>query len=156
MERIRKINDDLAIAGQIALEQLPQIVQTGFRSVLNLRSPQETGFLANEQQSVERWQLEYVNFPLEGECLDVWTATQVLNQISSLPKPVLVHCDNAVRSAAIVLMHIATSQGATLDQALNQAQQLGLFRNEDLIAGDRGIGDREQGQKKSITGICDR
>lgn len=59
MQLIRKINHDLAIAGQIDLEQLPQIV---------------------------------------------------LQEIRCLPKPVLVHCDNAIRSAAIALMHIATYQ----------------------------------------------
>jgi uncharacterized protein (TIGR01244 family) len=127
MQLIRKINDDLAIAGQIDLEQLPQIVQAGFRSVLNLRSPQEIGFLSNEQQNAESWQLEYVNAPFEIEFLDDGVTTQILQEIRRLPKPVLVHCDNAIRSAAIALMHIATYQGATLDQAFNQAQQLGLF-----------------------------
>jgi hypothetical protein len=32
-----------------------------------------------------------------------------------------------MRSAAMVLMHIATEQGVSLSQAFKQAEQLGLF-----------------------------
>jgi uncharacterized protein (TIGR01244 family) len=127
MQTIRKINDDLAIAGQIELEQLTQLVEDGFKSILNLRNPQEKGFLPEEQATAEALQLNYVNLPFEIEFVSDQTSTQVLQSISRLPKPILVHCDNAVRAAAIALMHIATRQGATLEEAFHQAKQLGLF-----------------------------
>lgn len=127
MQVIRKINDDLAIAGQIDLEQLPQIVQEGYLSILNLRSPQEVGFLTEERMKAELSGLCYVNCPFELDLMNDEAACQVLQQIAALPKPVLVHCDNAIRSAAIALIHIATRQGASLEQAFKQAKQLGLF-----------------------------
>ena len=127
MQTVRKINDDLAISGQIDLEQLPQIVEDGFNSILNLRSPQEKGFLPEEQDAVEALHLQYVNHPFEVEYISDQASTQVLQLLNQLPKPVLVHCDNAVRAAAIALMHIATCQGATLEEAFHQAKQLGLF-----------------------------
>ncbi|HEY9616786.1 MAG TPA: sulfur transferase domain-containing protein [Microcoleaceae cyanobacterium] len=127
MEPIRKITDELSIAGQITVDQLPQLAQEGFRSVLNLRSPDEAGFLLNEQQKAELVGLYYVNFPFKPEIVDDATATYILQQINILPKPTLVHCDNAVRSAAIALMHIATRQGVSLEKAFKQAKQLGLF-----------------------------
>ncbi|MHC5769509.1 MAG: hypothetical protein ACYTXI_28655 [Nostoc sp.] len=52
MEIVRKINDELAIAGQITLEQLPQVAQEGFKSVINLRSPDEQGFLNSERKKL--------------------------------------------------------------------------------------------------------
>lgn len=127
MQLIRKINDDLAIAGQIDVTQLTQITQDGFHSVLNLRLPQEPGFIADEQLKAEGLGLEYVNIPLDIEQINDQITTLILQRISNLPKPILVHCDNAVRSAAIALMHIATRQGATLEEAFKQAKQLGLF-----------------------------
>lgn len=45
---------------------------------------------------------------------------QVLRQISQLPKPLLVHCDSAIRSAALALIHTATQRGATLVRQLNK------------------------------------
>lgn len=127
MNTIRKINDDLAIAGQLTSEQLQQIVQDGFKSVLNLRSPDEAGFLNNEQQQVEALGLYYINVPVKVEAINDQVADQVLKQIDELAKPILIHCNNAMRSAALALMHIATHQGVSLSQAFKQAEQLGLF-----------------------------
>lgn len=127
MEAIRKINDELTIAGQVTPEQLRQVAQEGFKSVLNLRSPDEEGFLSNEQQQAEALGLYYVNIPVKFEAINDEIADRVLMQTNKLPKPTLVHCDSAMRAAAIVLMHIATRQGATLRQAFKQAEQLGLF-----------------------------
>ena len=127
MEAIRKINDELTIAGQVTPEQLRQVAQEGFKSVLNLRSPDEEGFLSNEQQQAEALGLYYVNIPVKFEAINDEIAARVLMQTNKLPKPTLVHCDSAMRAAAIVLMHIATRQGATLRQAFKQAEQLGLF-----------------------------
>lgn len=127
MQTIRKINEDLAIAGQIDLAQLALIAEEGYQSVLNLRSPQETGFLGEEQQKVELLGLQYVNLPFDLELISDQSANRVLQQIHRLPKPILVHCDTAIRSAAIALIHIATRQGATLEQAFKQAKNLGLF-----------------------------
>ncbi len=127
MEAIKKINDELTIAGQVTPEQLRQVAQEGFKSVLNLRSPDEEGFLSNEQQQAEALGLYYVNIPVKFEAINDEIAARVLMQTNKLPKPTLVHCDSAMRAAVIVLMHIATRQGATLRQAFKQAEQLGLF-----------------------------
>lgn len=127
MKTIRKINDDLAIAGQLTSDQLQQITQQGYKSVVNLRSPDEEGFLSNEQQEIEALGLYYINVPIKVEGINDRVAAQVLQKIDELSKPTLVHCNNSMRSAAIALMHIATHQGVSLGQAFTQAEQLGLF-----------------------------
>lgn len=127
MSIIRKINRELTIAPQLSLEQLKQIAQEDFKSVLNLRSPNETGFLSSEQQEAESLGLFYINIPVNLEAINDDVITEVLKQINQLPKPILVHCDSAIRAAALVLIYIDTQQGATLEQACNKAKQLGLF-----------------------------
>lgn len=127
MEIVRKINDELAIAGQVTPEQLQQLAQEGFRSVLNLRSPDEKGFLNSEQQQAEALGLDYINIPVKIGAVDDEIAALVLQQIDTLSKPALIHSNGAMRAAAMVLMHIATRQGVTLKQAFKQAEQLGLF-----------------------------
>ena len=127
MQPIRKINNQLTIAPQLTLEQLKQIAQEDFQSVLNLRSPDEIGFLSNEQQEAESLGLFYINIPVNLEAINNDVITEVLKQINQLPKPILVHCDSAIRAAALVLIYIDTQQGATLEQACNKAKQLGLF-----------------------------
>ncbi len=127
MDTIRKINDELTIAGQVTPEQLQQIATEGFKSVINLRSREEQGFLNNEQQQAEALGLRYINIPVRFEAINTEVATKVLKQIDEFPKPALIHCDSAIRAAGLVLMHIAIRQGKTLTQALKQAEQLGLF-----------------------------
>jgi uncharacterized protein (TIGR01244 family) len=127
MTAIRKINDELTIAGQLDAVQLEQIVLEGIKSVLNLRSPDESGFLYAEQQLAESQGLYYVNLSVDIKTLDDAIIALVLQKIHQLPKPILIHCDNAVRSVAFALMYIATSQGATYQQAVQQAERFGLF-----------------------------
>ena len=127
MQPIRKINNQLTIAPQLTLEQLKQIAQEDFKSVLNLRSPDETGFPSSEQQQAESLGLFYINIPVNLEAINDDVITEVIKQIHQLPKPILVHCDSAIRAAALVLIYIDTQQGATLEQACNKAKQLGLF-----------------------------
>ncbi|OLP15742.1 hypothetical protein BST81_24800 [Leptolyngbya sp. 'hensonii'] len=127
METIRKINDDLSIAGQIALEQLPQLVEEGVHAIVDLRSPHEKGFSLDEQQKAEFLGLIYINIPFAIDSSSIEAATRILQLMQQLPRPMLVHCDNAMRAAAIALMYIAIRQGVALEKAFDQAKQLGLF-----------------------------
>ena len=51
----------LSAAGQPTPEELKQAAQEGFKSVLNLRSPDEPGFLSDEQQQAQAAGLQYAN-----------------------------------------------------------------------------------------------
>lgn len=127
MEIVRKINDELAIAGPVTFIELRQIVKEGYKSVLDLRSSNH--FPNDEQQQVEHLGLCYVSLPIDAEAMNPEIAVRILNQINQLLKPTLVCCNNAMLAAAMVLMHIAISQGQPLQQAFQRAEELGLFRN---------------------------
>jgi uncharacterized protein (TIGR01244 family) len=127
LQPIRKINDELAIAGQITSAQLHQLAQDGYRTVLNLRSPGEANFSASESSEVEALGLQYVNTPIGLDAIAPDDLNQALEAIVGAKKPALVHCSNGAIAAALVLMHIAIRQGADLEQAFKQAKSLGLF-----------------------------
>jgi len=127
METIRKINDTLAIAGQISLDQLSPLAEEGFCSILNVRSPEEAGFLAIEATQARAMGLVYVHCPFKTEALSEEILLQAFKQINDLPKPLLVHCDTGIRAALIILIYITMQQGTTVKQAIYQAEQLGLI-----------------------------
>lgn len=131
METVRKINNELAIAGQIAPEELKQLANEGYKSVLNLRSPDEQGFQDSEQLSTQLLGLHYANLPIKLTEINPQMALQVFQKIAEMPKPTLIHCDSAVRAIAMVLMYIATKQGMSLEDAFKQAEKLGLL--EDVM-----------------------
>jgi protein tyrosine phosphatase (PTP) superfamily phosphohydrolase (DUF442 family) len=129
MEIIRKINDELAIAGPVTFNDLQQIAKEGYKSVLNLQSFNH--FSNDEQDQIERLGLHYLKLPIDAEVMCLEVAIRVLDQIHQLPKPALVCCNNATLAAAMVLMHIAVSQGQPLQQAFERAEELGLFRRRE-------------------------
>ncbi|MBD2410469.1 hypothetical protein FACHB389_04245 [Nostoc calcicola FACHB-389] len=127
MNIVRKINNELAIAGQVTLDQLKQIADEGYKSVLNLRFPDETGFLVDEQQKTELLGLYYMNLPFKAEDISDRGTLQIFQRIAQLPKPTLIHCDNSIRSAAIVLLYISLKQGIEFEKALQKVINLGLI-----------------------------
>jgi uncharacterized protein (TIGR01244 family) len=131
METVRKINNELAIAGQIAPEGLKQLAQQGYKSVLNLRSPDEQGFQDGEQLYTQLLGLHYANLPTKLTEINPQMVLLVFEKIAEMPKPTLIHCDSAVRAITMVLMYIATKQGMSLEDAFKQAENLGLL--EDVM-----------------------
>lgn len=126
MNPVKKINHELAIAGQISLEQLQQLAAEGYQTVLNLRSPDENGFSNCEAQKTENLGLCYLNIPTYCAAMNSEIAVVILQQMAVLPKPILLHCDTGMRAAAIAFMDIALKQGIAPDQAFLRATQFGL------------------------------
>jgi uncharacterized protein (TIGR01244 family) len=127
MDTVRQITDELAIAGQVTFDELQQLAEAGYRAVMNLRSPDETGFWHDEQQKVECLGLRYINVSISKN-LNLDDMLPVIRQLSELPKPMLVHCDSGIRSAVIVLMQLSIVQGMRAEDAFQRVMKLGLIR----------------------------
>jgi uncharacterized protein (TIGR01244 family) len=131
MEDFIKINDELTVATtQVTSELLQQSASKGFKSVFNLRSPDEEGFLKDEQQQAETIGLQYVNLPVKPKQISNELTHQVLKQIEQLTKPALIHCKTGMRSGLMALIYVATRQGITAKQALEKGKQLGFSLDE--------------------------
>jgi uncharacterized protein (TIGR01244 family) len=126
MDAVRQITDKLAIARQLTLEEMQQLPQAGYRSVVNLRSSQEDGFLETEQSTIEHLGLCYINLMLP-KSLDLSNTLAVVQPLNGLPKPILLHCDNGMRSSIIAMMYLAISQGIRAEEAFQRVTQLGLL-----------------------------
>jgi uncharacterized protein (TIGR01244 family) len=121
-----RINENLTTTGQVTKQQLQQASQEGFKSVLNLRSPDELGYLKDEQQIVEALGLHYINVPVKLEALNEELITKVLATLEQVPKPVLIHCAAAMRSTGVALLSVALQEGLTTEQTLEKARNLGF------------------------------
>lgn len=127
MDVVRKINHELAIAGQITPQQFQLIADDGYKSVINLRSPDEIDLLEHEQEKIEFLGLSYVHYPTKIEEINHRCALEIFQIINALPKPILIHCDNAIRSSAIVFLYIANKQGINWEKAWQRALDLGFM-----------------------------
>lgn len=121
-----RINENLTTTGQVIPQQIKQAIQEGFKSVVNLRSPDELGFFKDEQQVVEALGLHYLNVPLKLEALNEELITKILTALEQIPKPAVVHCAAGMRSTGIALLSIAVEEGLTPEQTLAKARSLGF------------------------------
>lgn len=126
---VKPINDDFSAAGQVTPAELEQAAQKGFKSVLNLRSPNEEGFLQEEPQVAESLGLSYANAPFTPATADETQIAALVAELDKLPKPTLVHCAGGLRASAIALISIAQQEGLTADQAIERAQAAGFDLN---------------------------
>ncbi|MGV0102399.1 beta-lactamase hydrolase domain-containing protein [Nostoc sp. DSM 114160] len=126
MSNTKKVSDDLSAAPQLTSEELKQAAQEGFKSVLNLRYPDEAGFLSDEQQQAEAAGLQYANVPLKPSEANQEQTELAIQEIENLPKPILIHCAAGARASGIALIANAISEGLTYEEISQKAQELGL------------------------------
>ncbi|MEH2353773.1 beta-lactamase hydrolase domain-containing protein [Nostoc sp.] len=126
MSNTKKVSDDLSAAGQLTSEELKQAAQEGFKSVLNLRSPDEPGFISDEQQQAQAAGLQYANIPLKPSEPNQEQTELAIQEIENLPKPILIHCAAGARAGGIALIANAISEGLTYEEISQKAQELGL------------------------------
>lgn len=126
MQNVKRVSDRLSATGQVSPDQLQQAVQEGFKSVLNLRSPGEAGYLSDEQQQSEAAGLHYASVALTPSEPDRELVEKALQEIENLPKPVLVHCGAGARAGGIALIATALQEGLTYEAIAQKAQELGL------------------------------
>ncbi|MEH1857391.1 MAG: sulfur transferase domain-containing protein [Nostoc sp.] len=126
MSNTKKVSDDLSAAGQPTSEELKQAAQEGFKSVLNLRSPDEAGFLSDEQQQAQAAGLQYANVPLKPSEPNQEQTELAIQEIEKLPKPILIHCAAGARAGGIALIANAISESLTYEEISQKAQELGL------------------------------
>ncbi|MBD0336205.1 MAG: phosphatase [Cyanobacteria bacterium Co-bin13] len=125
-ENICPISPDYSSAGQITPEQLQQARQSGFKSVLNLRSPDEADFVSDEAAQAEVLGLAYSNAPVDPKLPESDPLNKALYALENLPKPVLVHCRGGARATAVALAAIAVQENLTLEQFIQQVTEQGL------------------------------
>jgi uncharacterized protein (TIGR01244 family) len=123
---VKPINEDFSAAGQVTPEELEQIAKDGFQSVLNLRSPDEQGFVKDEPQIAESLGLNYANAPFNPASADEKKIAEILAKLDQLPKPTLIHCAGGLRASAIAIFSIAKQQELTALQALEKARSAGF------------------------------
>jgi uncharacterized protein (TIGR01244 family) len=126
-ERMR-INEQITAGRQPTAEELKELAREGFRSVVNLRTwPEEDQPLSPEAEGaqVRDLGLEYLHLPVSTNDLRPEQVDQFRQMLPQLPKPVYVHCHTGKRAGALVMMHMATEQGWSGQEALGKAEEMG-------------------------------
>lgn len=131
MKNLKKITNELYIAGQPTEDEL-RSAGGQFRTVVNLRTEDESGVVPDEERIVESSGLSYAPIPVSPATLDdaaVERFSQALGSEGSTPA--LIHCQGGGRAGIMTLMHLAVTQGWSLEQALEVGAESGIAPAED-------------------------
>ncbi|MHC2068436.1 protein tyrosine phosphatase family protein [Bremerella sp. T1] len=129
MSNTISINDNVTVSGQPTADELKQLPQKGFQSVINFRtngeedqpiSPFEEGQIAQECG------LKYHHIPVSMKSMTPEVVDAFREAYQQMPKPVFAHCKSGKRAGAMVMMHMAVQNGMTGDQTLEKAEAMGF------------------------------
>ena len=121
----------VATAGQPSAAAWPQLADAGYRTVLDLRAPEEPrGY--DEPAAVRAAGLQYVAIPVAQPTLGD-SEFDSFREVVRTPerRPIFVHCATSNRVGALLLPYFALDEGMSLADASRLAQSAGL-RNLDL------------------------
>jgi uncharacterized protein (TIGR01244 family) len=118
--------------GQPTTEQIEAAARAGFRTVINLRTDQESGF-EWEREAVEGLGMRYVQIPVAGA--DGLTHDNIELIDAALREarqsgPVLLHCGSGNRIGAVLALRAAWLQKIDAAEALDYGLASGLTRLE--------------------------
>jgi uncharacterized protein (TIGR01244 family) len=126
MTNIKKISDQFSAGGQPDDEDLKRLADAGFKSVVNLRSPEESGALVNEGQLAEDAGLQYVNIPVRSTEANAELTAKVIAEAAGLPTPIYFHCGAGGRASAAALIAFATEKKLSREDILEKARESGI------------------------------
>lgn len=124
--------EGIATAGQPEQEHLKQLAQAGYRTILDLRTQEEDrGF--DEPKTVRDAGMEYLSIPLEVK--PEAFSDQVFEQARELltdpdRRPVLVHCESAIRVGTLLIPYLILDEERSPDEAVEIASRLGPQKEE--------------------------
>lgn len=118
--------DGIYLSGQPKEADFTAIKEDGIKTVINLRKPDEmTDF--DEKKVVEDLGMTYISLPWNGpEELSDYIFDKSRNLLKNAEKPVLLHCASSNRVGAVWLPYRVLDNGLTLEEALDEAKEVGL------------------------------
>ena len=125
--------EGVATAGQPTEEELKKLAEAGYRTIVDLRMPQEDRGFA-EPDAVREAGMEYVDIPLDSgdpgsfgdEDFDHFRELMTNGEC----RPVLVHCGTATRVGALMVAHLILDEGMSPDEAVETARRIGPEKEE--------------------------
>lgn len=128
---LREIVSGISIGGQPTPEEISQLHDDGYRTLVNVRTTDDDGYLAQEERLVENTGMTYAEIPVSPKLLDdmaVMRFSQALDSADA--QPAYVHCGSGGRAGLMVLLHLAVQNGWSVQEALAEGEKLGVAPSE--------------------------
>ena len=127
----KEIATGVSIGGQPTAEDIEELKAKGYKTIVNVRTPQDDGYLAEEERLVENAGLGYAEIAISPSLIDDLATQRFSNALDAEGSaPVYVHCGSGGRAGLMVLLHLAIENGWTVQRALEEGQARGIAPSE--------------------------
>jgi len=130
----RVTQSGLLVGGQPSPDQLKQIEEAGYRTVITLRAESEPGD-EGERAAVERLGMKFVSIPVPGPAglteANARSLARALGQQDALPA--VVHCKSGQRASALLGLKAFVVDRVSAAAAMDLAKSLGLTKLEAAL-----------------------
>ncbi|MFP5285386.1 MAG: fused DSP-PTPase phosphatase/NAD kinase-like protein [Thermoanaerobaculia bacterium] len=133
-------------AGQPTGEQLQVLAEEGYKTVIDLRPPEEPRGYA-EVEAAKANGLTYVNIPVTVQTLDQATIDRFVAAMDEAEKPVLLHCASSNRVGALWYAYLV-EKGMAPEEAMKKGRAAGLKTPELAQRIEALVAERQAKPKK--------
>jgi uncharacterized protein (TIGR01244 family) len=131
----------LMAAGQPNGEQIQLLAEDGYKTIIDLRSPEEArGF--DEPEAARQNGLAYVNIPVKATTLGHATLDRFAEAMEKAERPILLHCASSMRVGALYYGWLVLEKGVKQEEALKQGKAAGLASPEMIDIMNKLIAER--------------
>ncbi len=117
--------DDLFLAGQFTQDDLETIKANGITRVITLRTDGEIDW--DEEKLIKEAGIDFIKLPFRSpDSLNDEVFDKIRDLLKEQSGPTLFHCGSANRVAGIWLPFRVLDQGVELQQAVTEAEEIGL------------------------------
>ena len=134
-------------AGQPTGEQLQLLAEEGYKTIINLRPPEEPHGVQEPQAARENG-MTYVNIPVSLQTLDQATIDKFLATMRKAERPVLLHCASSNRVGALYYAWLVLEKDVPAKEALVKAKAAGLKSPELIQKIETLVSERQPPAKK--------
>lgn len=128
-----RVNKEFCTGGQPKNEHLARLKEEGVKAVINLRPPGEHR-AAEEEATAKELGLKYFNIPVVFADPKEEQVAEFL-KVTDAPenRPAFIHCAGAIRVGAFWMIRRVLRDGWTVDDALAEAEKIGLRESPHLV-----------------------
>ena len=146
--KVVKLNNDVSVGSAMSEEDFEAAAEAGFKSIINNRTLADKNLNITPVEEAElaaRHGLEYAHIPMNSGTIAPKAGEKVGAALETMPKPVLMHCAGATRSAMLWSMAQA-GRGMDIDEILAVTTTAGFDFSglRPLLGGIRDDAERDK------------
>ena len=118
------VTESLAIGNEVSPQELREIYQKGYRTIVDLCPPAE-GTQMNAEE-VKQLGFDYRSVPVDKQNIAPEAMPAFLEAVNSASQPIYTRCASGFRAAVMTLRSLASREGWTEEQYRDRWQALGI------------------------------